>query len=99
VAVDQRSPVSEASFSAVLNVARLMDPGALAPAVALKAKLAASHDQPGALAHPYTCDGKQLPLLQSVCNSNVRLLQYRSGAFTDILGVWITGAKLNELVS
>jgi branched-chain amino acid transport system substrate-binding protein len=98
VPVDQRSPVSEASFSAVLNVARLMDPGAAAPAAALKAKLAATHDQPGALAHPYTCDGKQLPLLQAVCNSNVRLLQYRGGVFTDILGVWITGAKLNELV-
>jgi branched-chain amino acid transport system substrate-binding protein len=93
----QRSPVSEASFSAVLNVARLMSSGAVTPA-ALKAKLAATQDQPGALAHPYTCDGKQLPLLQAVCNSNVRLLQYRGGDFTDVLGEWISGAKLNELV-
>ena len=98
VPVDQRSPVSEAAFGAVLNLARLMSSGALTPA-ALKAKLAATHDQPGALAHPYTCDGKQLPLLQSVCNSNVRLLQYRGGAFTDFLGDWISGAKLNDLVN
>jgi len=38
-------------------------------------------------------------LLASVCNSNVRLLQYRGGAFIDVLGEWVTGAKLNELVN
>lgn len=94
----QRSPVSEAAFSAVLNVATLMDAGALDPA-ALGAKLAAARNQPNVLAHPYSCDGKQLPLLASVCNSYVRLLQYRSGEFVDVLGDWLTGAKLNELVS
>jgi branched-chain amino acid transport system substrate-binding protein len=93
----QRSPVSQASFSAVLNLARLMSSGAVTPA-ALKQALAETFEQPGALAHPYTCDGKQLPLLRSVCNSHVRLLQYRDGAFTDVLDEWITGAKLNELV-
>lgn len=98
VPLDQRSPVSEASFSAVLNLARLMDAGAVDPA-SLKAKLPVTRDQPNVLAHPYTCDGKQLPLLASVCNSNVRLLQYRGGAFIDVLGEWVTGAKLNELVN
>lgn len=93
----QRSPVSEAAFSAVLDVARLMQGGATDPA-SLGAALRAAKDAPNALAHPYTCDQQQLPLLQSVCNSNVRLLQHRGGAFVDVLGDWVTGAKLNELV-
>lgn len=93
----QRSPVSEASFSAVLNLARLMQAGLTDPA-GLASRLRATKDEPGALAHPYTCDGHQLPLLQSVCDSHVRLLQYRNGAFVDVLGDWVTGARLNELV-
>ncbi|MGZ6792408.1 MAG: ABC transporter substrate-binding protein [Mycobacteriales bacterium] len=93
----QRSPVSQAAFSAVLNVARLMSKGATTPG-ALTAALRATHDQPSALAHPYTCDGKQLPLLAAVCDSDVRLLQYRDGTFTDVLGEWLTGAHLNDLV-
>jgi branched-chain amino acid transport system substrate-binding protein len=94
----QRSPVSEAAFGAVLNVARLKAAGARNAAL-LKAKLELARNEPNALAHPYSCDGRQLPLLQSVCDSHVRLLQYRNGAVVDVLGAWVTGAKLNELVS
>jgi branched-chain amino acid transport system substrate-binding protein len=92
----QRSPVSEASYSAVLNVAALMADGA-ADRAALATKLAATKNEPSVLAHPYTCDGKQLPLLTSVCNSNVRLLQYKSGAFTDVVGDWVNGGELAGL--
>src|SRR4051812_22439664 len=49
----QRSPISEASYSAVLNVAALMAAGATDPA-GLSTKLAATKDQPSVLAHPYT---------------------------------------------
>ena len=94
----QRSPVSEAAFSAILNLARLMTAGARDPG-SLKARLTTARNQPNVLAHPYSCDQLQLPLLQSVCDSHVRLLQYRGGAFTDVLGEWVTGAKLNELVN
>lgn len=93
----QRSPVSEASYSAVLNLARLLADGAT-DAATLKTKLTATHDQPNVLAHPYTCDGQQLPLLTSVCNSYVRLLQYKNGAFTDVLGEWVSGGELTGLV-
>lgn len=92
----QRSPVSEAAFSAVLNLARLMSDGAT-DAAAIKSKLAATRDAPNALAHPYTCDGQQLPLLTSVCNSNIRLLQYKGDAFTDVVGEWINGGELAGL--
>jgi branched-chain amino acid transport system substrate-binding protein len=92
----QRSPLSAAAFSAVLNLARLMADGAT-DAAAIKSKLAATRDAPNALAHPYTCDGQQLPLLTSVCNSNIRLLQYENDAFTDVVGEWINGGELAGL--
>jgi branched-chain amino acid transport system substrate-binding protein len=92
----QRSPLSEASFSAVLDTAALMSAGAVDP-TSLARAFAATKDQPNALGHPYTCDGKQLPLLTSVCNSNVRLLQYRDGAFVDVLGRWVSGGALAGL--
>jgi branched-chain amino acid transport system substrate-binding protein len=98
VPVGQRSPVSEASYAAVRNVAALMAGGATDRASLGKA-LAATKDQPGVLAHSYTCDGKQLPLLTSVCNSNVRLLQYKGGAFTDVVGDWVNGGELAGLAS
>jgi branched-chain amino acid transport system substrate-binding protein len=96
VPVGQRSPLSEASFSAVLNLAGLMADGAL-DAPSLKAKLTASRAASNPLAHPYTCDGKQLPLLTTVCNSNVRLLHYAGGTFRDVAGAWINGGDLAGL--
>lgn len=93
----QRSPVSEAAFSTILDLAALMAEGAIDPA-GLRARLNVTRDQPNVLSHPYTCDGRQLPLLRSVCSSHIRLLQHRDGAFVDVLGAWVTGAKLNELV-
>ncbi len=92
-----RSPLSQAAFGAVVNLAGLMSGGEVDPA-SLKAKLSATQDAPNVFAHPYTCDRAQLPLLQSVCNGYVRLLQFREGAFSDVLGEWVTGAKLNQLV-
>ena len=92
----QRSPISEAAYGAVLNVATLMAGGATDRAT-LATKLAATRDQPGVLSHAYSCDGQQLPLLISVCNSNVRLLQYRGGAFTDVVGDWVNGGELAGL--
>jgi hypothetical protein len=36
-------------------------------------------------------------LLTSVCNSNIRLLQYKGDAFTDVVGEWINGGELAGL--
>jgi branched-chain amino acid transport system substrate-binding protein len=49
------------------------------------------------MAHPYTCDRKQVSLLAAVCNSNVRLLQNKGGRFVDLTGTWVNGAELVKL--
>jgi branched-chain amino acid transport system substrate-binding protein len=49
------------------------------------------------MAHPYTCDRKQVSLMSAVCNPNVRLLQYKGGRFVDLTGGWVSGAELVKL--
>lgn len=94
----QRSPLSQAAFSAVLNLAALMGDGVAEPS-AVRSLLSSAVDAENVFAHPYTCDRNQIALLPSVCNANVRLLQYDSaGGVTDVVGDWVSGAELSRVI-
>jgi branched-chain amino acid transport system substrate-binding protein len=90
---EQRSPLSQASFGAVLNVSRVVAGGAT-DASAVRAALSQAGGEPSTFAHPYTCDGQQVPLLPSVCNANARLLRFDDGDLVDVDGEWIDGVDL-----
>ena len=94
--VAKPSALSQAGFAVAMNVYALLKDGADSPA-AVTAKLRESAGRPGFMAHAYTCDRKQVALLGAVCNPHVRLLQYRSGTFTDVTGAWVSGADLVRL--
>jgi branched-chain amino acid transport system substrate-binding protein len=94
--VTKPSVLSQAGFSVAMDFYDLLKGGATTPA-ALSTALAASVDRPGFMAHTYTCDRKQVSLLSAVCNSSVRLLQYKGGAFHDLTGDWVNGAELVKL--
>ena len=79
-----------------MNAYALLKDGADSPA-AVTAELRKSAGRPGFMAHPFTCDRKQVSLLSAVCNSNVRLLQYKGGRFVDVTGSWVNGAALVKL--
>ena len=89
------SLLSQTGFSLVMDVRRLLVEldGPPTPA-ALTAGLRATRDHPSFMGHPYTCDGRQVPLLTSVCSAHVRILQYRSGTLADVGGSWVNGAAL-----
>ena len=93
------SVVSQAGFSVVMDLHALLtkQPGADISPAGVTAALKATKDQPGYMAHPYTCDGKQVPLLKAVCNADVRILQYREGTFADVLPGWTNGSDLVKL--
>ena len=94
-----RSVLSQAGFSVVMGLQALLvkqDQAAIDPAT-VTAALKATRDQPGYMAHAYTCDGDQAPILTAVCNANVRILQYRSGQFADVLAAWTDGSDLVKL--
>lgn len=94
------SLVSQAGFAVVMNLHRLLsglEAKSLTPADLIN-RLKAARDEPGFMGHPYTCSGREVPLLPAMCNAHVRLLQYQGeGRFNDLTGDWVTGAGLIKL--
>jgi len=73
--------------------------GDVTPA-SLTEKLKRARDEPSFMAHPYTCDGQQVTILPAICNTSVRLLQYKGGGrFDDLVGNWVSGASLVKLLT
>jgi len=95
--VSKPSALSQAGFGVAMDLYELLKEGGADSPAALTAKLRASVDHPGFMAHAYTCDRKQVPLMEAVCNANVRLLQYKGGRFADVTGSWVNGADLVKL--
>jgi branched-chain amino acid transport system substrate-binding protein len=93
----QRSPLSQASFSSVLNLAAIFAGGVTEP-LEVRGLLASAVGAENVFAHPYTCDGQQIALLPSVCNANVRLLRYGGGDVSDVTGDWVSGAELSRVI-
>ena len=94
--VTKPSVLSQAGFAVAMNMYDLLKGGADTPA-AVVSELRATQQRPGYMAHPYTCDRKQVSLLSAVCNANVRLLQYKGGRFADLTGNWVNGSELVKL--
>ncbi|HWH95303.1 MAG TPA: ABC transporter substrate-binding protein [Baekduia sp.] len=51
-------------------------------------------DHANFLAHPYTCDGNQVPSQSASCNSYQRIMQVKDGKVTAVGDDWVTGASL-----
>ncbi|WP_324905836.1 ABC transporter substrate-binding protein [Baekduia sp.] len=86
--------IAQAGFSSVMNVqAALNGVSDLNEKNILAAfKDGKSHDN--FLAHPYTCDGKQLAGNTAVCNAYQLIKQIKGGKVTTVDGQWVTGAAL-----
>lgn len=89
------SLLSETGFSVVMDLASVLAgiEGPLTPASVIEA-VRATDDQTSFLGHSFTCDGRQVRLLTSVCNARVRILQQRDGRFRDVVGDWVSGTGL-----
>jgi branched-chain amino acid transport system substrate-binding protein len=94
--VTKPGALSQAGFAVVMDLYSLLKDGADTPA-AVTTELQATLQRPGYMAHPYTCDRKQVSLLAAVCNANVRLLQYKGGRFADLTNTWVNGSELVKL--
>jgi len=95
--ISKPSALSQAGFSVAMDLYALLKDGDADTPVAVTAKLQSTVDRPGFMAHPYTCDRRQVTLMEAVCNANVRLLQYKGGRFVDVTGGWVNGAGLVKL--
>ena len=92
------SLLSQAGFSVVMNLRALLGEigGTLSPK-ALSDVLHATHDHANFMAAPFTCDGKRIPLLRSICNTTVQISVVRSGQLRPV-GGWIDTAPVAKLV-
>ncbi|CAO5165115.1 ABC-type branched-chain amino acid transport system, periplasmic component [Frankia sp. AiPs1] len=96
---NDRTSASQGAFSTVLDVRALLAKTPQSTPAALTATLRATQNEPNVMAHPYTCDGKQLSIFPAVCNSAVRLLHWQGSSFTDVTGTWQDGRQLIGLIN
>src|SRR3954452_15746810 len=81
------SLLSEAGFSVVMNLRQLLTEAVVTPTPgSLDKALRATKNHPNFLAAPMTCDGKQIPLLRSLCNTKVQISVVHNGTLQPVGG-------------
>lgn len=87
-------PDTQMGFSQIMDLYAIMKkiPGEITPNAIMTA-LQATSDEPNFMAHPYTCNGSQVPGLPAICNANERILKVESGQLVDVTNSWVEGVS------
>jgi branched-chain amino acid transport system substrate-binding protein len=86
--------IAQAGFNSVMNMQKSLDGVKdLNTDTVLKA-FKGSSEQPNFMAHPFVCNGKQVPGASSVCNAFQKMKQVKGGKVTTVDDQWISGASL-----
>jgi branched-chain amino acid transport system substrate-binding protein len=90
------SSLSQFGFSNVMNLKAQFDEIGFdnLTSESLKAALDATKDQANFMAHPYTCDRKQVNLATAVCDTYAIVYQYKKTKMVDVSDGWVSGADL-----
>ena len=92
------SLLSQAGFSVVVNLRQLLTEAGPDPtASSLDKTLRATKDHANFMAAPYTCDGKRIALLRSLCNTQVLITVVHNGSLQPV-GGWVDTAPVARLV-
>jgi branched-chain amino acid transport system substrate-binding protein len=86
--------IAQAGFSSVMNVQAALNSVSSLTTKNILAAFKTGANHPNFLAHPYTCNGKQLPGNTAVCNAYQRIKQVQGTKITTTPGDWVTGASL-----
>jgi branched-chain amino acid transport system substrate-binding protein len=84
--------IAQSGFSSVLDVQAALDPVKDLTTKSILAAVKGGSDHPNFMAHPYTCDGKQLPGSTSSCNAYQRIKQVKDGKVVAASQDWVSGA-------
>lgn len=91
-----RESIAIAGFGAVMNVWEVLNE---APEADLEnpskilGLFSAGSEHPNWMAHPYTCDRKQVPSQEAVCNGDQLILQVKGGQLEQVSQGWVNGTK------
>ena len=86
--------IAIAGFASVINVQAKLDslPADQLTKDGILKVFKDGSDNPNFLAHPYTCDGKQLAGNISVCNAFQKIKQVKGGKVVTASSDWVSGA-------
>lgn len=90
-----RETFSVEGFASVMNVWETLNE---APESDLKQSkilglFTSAKERPNWMAHPYTCDRKQVPGQEAVCNAWQKMTQVQGGEIVEVTEDWINGTK------
>jgi branched-chain amino acid transport system substrate-binding protein len=85
--------IAEAGFSSVMNIQAALDTVSPLNTKNILAAFKDGQSHPNFLAHPYTCDGKQLTGNTAICNTYQLMKQVKNGKVVTVDGKWLTGAE------
>jgi branched-chain amino acid transport system substrate-binding protein len=86
--------IAQAGFNSVMNMQAALDGVKDLNEDSILKAFKGSGEQPNFMAHPFVCDGKQVPGATSVCNSFQKMKQVKGGKVTTVDDQWISGASL-----
>ena len=76
-------------FTEMMNVYEVLTKvGPDATPASINTFMSSASNEPNFMAHPYTCDGKQIPGLDVICDPWIRMVQANGDTLTD-LGSWV----------
>lgn len=90
-----RESIAIAGFGAIMNIWETLNE---APASALTSskvleQFTKGSEHPNWMAHPYTCNRKQVPSQEAVCNGYQQINQVKGGRLETVSKDWVTGSK------
>jgi branched-chain amino acid transport system substrate-binding protein len=91
-----KESVAIAGFGAIMNITEVLNeaPEAdLEDPSKIQALFSAGTEHPNWMAHPYTCDRKQVPSQEAVCNGYQQINQVENGEFKTVSKEWVTGTQ------
>ena len=84
--------IAQAGFSSVMNIQTALDGVKTLDTKSILAAFKGGKDHANFLAHPYTCDGKQLTANTAICNTYQLMKQVKGGKVVTVDGKWVSGA-------
>jgi branched-chain amino acid transport system substrate-binding protein len=86
---------AQAGFNTIMNIWQQFNelPANGLTTQSILKKFRAGADQPNFMAHPFTCDGQQVPGAPAICNAAQRILQIQSGKVTPADNNWYDGTQ------
>jgi branched-chain amino acid transport system substrate-binding protein len=91
-----RESIAIAGFGAIMNITETLNEApasALADPSKIIGLFTSGSEHPNWMAHSYTCDRKQVPSQEAVCNGYQQINQVKEGQLETVSKEWVTGVK------